>query len=820
MNEKFIVKVAVEHIVYHLDKFYDYIVPEEFCQNLDVGCRVLVPFGAGNKKRQGIVLQTDFSSDTSKLKSVFAVLDAVPILNDEMLELAKFIKKKYFCTIYDAVKLMIPAGMNFKLHEQFKLCDNFNESLVLNCNKMEKNLISYLKNFNGWASKEVLLNNFGATTLNCLKNLENNSIIQKRELQKRNLSDSKVKMVKLKEPFVSICNVKITPKQKIIYDILTQNLSGISLKELLYFSGFSVSVVDNLVKKCIAEYFEDKAYRDPYKNVKFSCSSKKIILNDEQKAAYNSILELYKTKKYCVSLLYGITGSGKTSVFMRLIEDVITDGSNVIVMVPEIALTPQMVTIFKSKFFDKVAVFHSGLSQAERMDEYKRVKDGLVNVAVGTRSAVFAPFEKIGLIIMDEEQESSYKSDATPRFNAREVAKFRCAYHKSLLLLSSATPSVETFFWAKNKKYSINILKNRYAGAKLPAVSIVDMNKEQESGNFSAFSSKLTDKLTQNLNNGNQSILLLNRRGYHTLVSCKSCGQVLMCPNCSIALTLHSANKKLMCHYCGFSTDITDKCPNCHKHQLKYIGVGTQKVEEDLKKFFPEARILRMDTDSMMSKFSYENKLRDFAYGKYDIMLGTQMVAKGLDFPNVTLVGVLSADQSLYSGDFKSYERTFSLLTQVVGRAGRNQHNGFAVIQTFTPENPIINLAAKQDYDSFYADEIILRKALLYPPFAKLCVIGFVGEKEFNVMNAAKFFFEILKDLIKTNYFTLTVRILGPSPAQIFKVNGKFRYKIIIKFKDEKIFRNFISDALIKFGNCKKFTGISTFVDLEPDSIL
>ena len=293
-----------------------------------------------------------------------------------------------------------------------------------------------------------------------------------------------------------------------------------------------------------------------------------------------------------------------------------------------------------------------------------------------------------------------------------------------------------------------------------------------------------------------------------------------MCPNCSIALTLHSANKKLMCHYCGFSTDIASECPNCHAHQLKYIGVGTQKIEEDLQKNFPDARILRMDTDSMMSKFSYENKLRDFAHGKYDIMLGTQMVAKGLDFPNVTLVGVLSADQALYNGDFKSYEHTFSLLTQVIGRAGRNYNDGFAVIQTFTPENPIINLAAKQDFDSFYADEINLRKALLYPPFAKLCVIGFVGEKEFNVTNAAKFFFEILKNLIKTDYFALTVRILGPAPAQIFKVNGKFRYKIIIKFKDEKIFRKFISDALIEFGNCKKFPGISTFVDVEPDSIL
>lgn len=820
MGEKFIVKVAVEHIVYHLDKLYDYVVPKDLRQNINIGCRVLVPFGIGNKKRQGIVLQTAFSSDTAKLKQVFALLDTTPILNEEMLNLAKFMKQKYFCTIFDAVKLVIPSGMNFKLFEQFKLCDGFDEALELNCNKMEKDLISCVKSFNGWVSKEVLLNKFGAAALNCLKNLENKAIIQKKEIQKRNLSDAKIRMVRLKEPSDSTHETKITPKQKIIYDILVQNSAGISLKELLYLSGVGVSVVDNLVKKCIAEYFEDKTYRDPYKNVKFSYSSEKIVLNDEQNVAYNSILELYKSQKYNVSLLYGVTGSGKTSVFMRLIEDVIADDNNVIVMVPEIALTPQMVAIFKSRFFNKVAVFHSGLSQSERMDEYKRVKDGLVNVVVGTRSAVFAPFEKIGLIIMDEEQESSYKSDATPRFHAREVAKFRCAYHKSLLLLSSATPSVESFFWAKNKKYNINILKNRYAGAKLPVVSVVDMNKEQENGNFSAFSAELTDKLTQNLNSGKQSILLINRRGYNTLVSCRSCSQVLMCPNCSIALTFHSANKKLMCHYCGFSTDVTGECPHCHEHQLKHIGMGTQKIEEDLQKNFSEARILRMDTDSMMSKFSYENKLRDFAQGKYDIMLGTQMVAKGLDFPNVTLVGVLSADQALYNGDFKSYERTFSLLTQVVGRAGRTFYNGHAVIQTFTPESHIINLAARQDYDSFYADEITLRKALLYPPFAKICVIGFVGEKEFNVVNAAKFFFEVMKKLIQSNYSTLAIRILGPSPAQIFRMNGKFRYKIIVKFKDEKIFRSFLSDALIKFNDCKKFSGVSTFVDVDPDSIL
>lgn len=824
MSQKFIVKVAVEHIVYRLDKLYDYVLPRELTEEVALGCRVLVPFGAGNKKRQGIVMQIEVASDEAdgagtKLKEVFAVLDEAPLLNDEMLKLAQFMKQKYFCTIFDTVKLMIPVGMSFKLHEKFRLCDGFDESQVSDCTDLERDLVAYLENASGWVAKETLIARFGTDALNCLKSLENTGVIQKKEAKKRAVADATAKMIRLKAGVLRD-NVKLTPKQKIVFDVLKQNLSGISFKEILYLTGVGAAVVDNLVKKNIAEYFDDKVYRDPYKNVKFSSFLTDATLTKEQTDAYKSICELYKAHEYKVSLLYGITGSGKTSVFMRLIEDVVTDGKNVIVMVPEIALTAQMVAIFKGRFLDKIAVFHSGLSVSERLDEYRRVKDGLANVVVGTRSAVFAPFEEVGLVIMDEEQESSYKSEATPRFHAREIAKFRCCYHKCLLLLSSATPSVESFFFAEQKVYNINVLKKRYSGASLPKVSVVDMNKEQEAGNCGAFSEQLIGRLEENLNNGKQSILLLNRRGYHTMVTCRSCMQVVTCPNCSIALTFHSANRRLMCHYCGFSMDITGECPSCHEHDLKYIGFGTQRAEEELKKSLPDARILRMDSDTTMTKFAYEKKLNAFANGRYDVMLGTQMIAKGLDFSNVTLVGVLLADQALYGADFRSYERAFSLLTQVIGRAGRATDSGCAVIQTFTPENPIIKLAADQDYDSFYKDEIVLRKAMLYPPFAKLCVIGFVGERETKVVDAAFFFFGILKELIKSDYSGLAVRILGPSPARIFKVNNKFRYKIIIKFKDEKIFDKLVSDALFKLDECKKFSGISTFIDVNPESIL
>lgn len=818
MAEKLIIRVAVEQIVYHLDKPYDYTISDDLAATVKPGCRVLVPFGIGNKKRQGVILQTAFSCDTDKLKSVFAVLDSAPLLNDEMLQLAQLMKQKYFCTTFDAVKLMIPAGMSFKLQEQFRIANSDKQLLRLCHDELEKNILVYLQEESNWVSKERLLNRFGASTLNCLKSLESKGCIEKKEIEKRTLTDAKVKMVKIKAN--SLDGLKLTPKQKNVYEALQSKTVAISLKELLYLTGVGVSVVNSLVRKGAVEYFEDKIYRDPYKNVVFSKSNEEIVLTEEQTAAYKSILAAYESKKYQVSMLYGVTGSGKTSVFMRLIQDVVARGENVIVMVPEIALTPQMVAIFKSRFFDKVAVFHSGLSPAERLDEYKRVRDGLVSVVIGTRSAVFAPFDNIGLIIIDEEQESSYKSDSTPRYHAQEVAKMRCAYHKCLLLLASATPSVESFFWAKRQKYSINVLKNRYAGASLPAVSIVDMNKELEVGNCSTFSRKLDKKLNENLKSGKQSILLLNRRGYNTLVLCSACSQVVTCPNCSISLTYHSANKKLMCHYCGVSMDLTGECPACHERQLKYRGEGTQKIEQDLKERFPMAKVLRMDTDAMTSKFAYEEKLRDFESGKYDIMLGTQMVAKGLDFPQVTLVGVLSADQALYNNDFRSYERTFSLLTQVVGRAGRASYQGYAVIQTFTPENPVIRLAALQDYESFYNDEINMRKAMLYPPFARLCVVGFSGEKEIKVLNAAVNFFNILKTKVQQEYPKLAVKILGPAPAQILRVNNKFRYKIIMKFVDEKMIRKLINDTILEFGKCKNSAGVSTFVDVNPDTIL
>lgn len=505
---------------------------------------------------------------------------------------------------------------------------------------------------------------------------------------------------------------------------------------------------------------------------------------------------------------------------MRLIDEVKSDGRGIIVMVPEISLTPQTIGLFHQRYGRSVAVFHSGLSLSERLDEWKRVKNGEATIAVGTRSAVFAPFENLGLIIMDEEQETTYNSESSPRYHARDVAKFRCGYNKALLVLSSATPSVESYYLAKNGRYSLNTLSERYGEAKIPQVTVTNMNLELEKGNDTILSSELLQALQENLQNKKQSIVLLNRRGYNTFASCKSCGNVITCPNCSISLTYHSANNRLMCHYCGYSVPFTKECPNCHENRVHYSGVGTQRAEQQLVELLPDARILRLDTDSTMSRFAYEKKLRLFSDGEYDIIVGTQMVAKGLDFENVTLVGVLSADQTLYGDDFRSYERAFDLLTQVVGRSGRGKFEGRAIIQTYTPENPIIQLAAEQNYPIFYEKEIAIRKAMLYPPFSDICMVGFVGTVESKVREASSVFLSLLSQLARSEFSEQPMRALNPSPALISKVNNKYRYKLIIKCRNSKRFREMISHLLIDFSAKRTYSGVTVFVDMNPDIIM
>ena len=816
-----IAKVAVEGTLYHFDMEFDYIIPKNFDTENLVGSRVLVPFGIGNKKKHGIVFEIVSGNSNERIKPIYAVLDKAPLLSVEMISLVRWMKKRYYCTLFDAVRTLIPSGINRKMVSYYKLSDNINCLEEFKLNDNEANIVKVLKEEDKFISYKKLQLKTSIDSLDKeISKLKKLGLILQKEDSVRKISDVSIKMVAITDiGKAENLDLKLTKKQKQVYDAI-KICSEISVKEICYYTGVTASVVDSLVKKGVAYYFENEVYRNPYKNIDKLYNKEDIVLSYEQQTAFNNLYKEYKKDSYAVSLLYGVTGSGKTSVFMKLIEAVRNDKKGIIVMVPEIALTSSLIRQFHQRFGEKVAVFHSGLSVGERADEWKRVKKGDADIAIGTRSAAFAPFDNLGLIIMDEEQEYTYKSDSSPRFHARDIAKFRCNSNNALLVLASATPSVESYYMALANRYSLNTINKRYGQANLPNVKIVDLNEELDKGNNSAFSDVLIKELIKNIKDNRQSIILMNRRGYNTFVSCRACNEVLTCPNCSISLTYHSANGRLMCHYCGYSVEFTNECPNCHENEIRCLGFGTQKIEEDLQKIIPEARILRMDADTTMTKFSHDKKFKLFSEGKYDIMIGTQMVAKGLDFDNVTLVGVLSADQSLYSNDFRSYERTFSLLTQVVGRAGRGEYTGRAIIQTYTPENPVITLASKQNYDEFYNSEIKMRKAMLYPPFVDLCVICFSGQKQDKIFNAANDFFNMLKKLASEDYRELPLRVLEPSSATIMKLNNKYRYKLILKFRNSKRFQEFISRLLIWFEKEKRYSEISVYVDINPDMII
>ncbi len=806
-------KTAVEKALYSFDKPFDYIIPDFLKDKIKVGSRVLVPFGKGNKKSQALVTELyELEVPDPKLKYIAAAPDDYPLLTPELTALSETLAKRCFCTRYDIVKAMLPVGINYRISSVYMLSSPVHD---VRLTSEQAALMEKMPQFGKEIPQENL---FKLLDTDCetqpLCELMQMGLISKKEKALRRVRDASETML---VPLEIEDRIILTPRQKEVYELLKQ-AGEVSEKELCYFTGVSKSVINAMLAKKVCKAYKHEIYRTP--ETARTAERSEICLTDEQNTAYQKLKALFDEGKPAVSLLYGVTGAGKTSVFMKLMEHAANTDRGIIVMVPEIALTPQLVERFKTQFGEQVAVFHSGLSMGERLDEWKRVRRGKAKIAVGTRSAVFAPFRKLGLIIMDEEQEYTYKSDKTPRFHARDAAKLRCAAQGALLVLSSATPSVESKYCADTGIYSLCTLKNRYGNAVLPDVLVVDMNEERVLGNTTGFSQALLDGLSRNLSRSEQSIILLNRRGFNTAVTCKSCKEAVTCPSCSISLTYHADNGRLMCHYCGFSMTLADKCPKCGSRELRYVGSGTQRAELAISKLLPSARVLRLDADSTLAKRSHEMKLNDFRMGKYDILLGTQMVAKGLDFPNVTLVGVLSADQAMYGEDFRSYERAFSLITQVVGRSGRGDRHGEAIIQTYTPENPIIALAASQNYDSFYDSEIQIRKAMLYPPFADICMLGITGEKEDLCREAA---FSLSRDLcyaLKEKFSDLPIRILGPSPATIYKVSRRYRYKIILKFKSSRRFREMLSGVLITFSKDNRYKGVSVFADIDPDNIL
>lgn len=815
MNEALFAQIAVENTVYHFDKLFTYRVPQGLQRQVVPGVRVSVPFGAGNRRRVGMVFSLT-NQGGERVKDVESVLDREAALSPEMLELARWMKDRYYCTLFESVKLMIPTGIHLRLREGYLLSQ---EAVLVDresCTDSQWRAVCLLRQAGKSVPAEQFLEGTGFTEQSPeLADLLERGVVQKVNTAMSRVKDATSKMVRCIPGYEG----KLTPRQRDVYQTLL-DVGEASEKELCYFTGASASVVRALVEKGAAEAFEYEVYRRPDFFSDEEEDPDHLVLSPAQQQVLEELTEEYCNPEGCRSaLLYGITGSGKTSVFLKLIQRVRDEGKGVIVMVPEISLTSQTIRQFRRWFGDGIALFHSGLSLGERLDEWKRVRRGEASIVVGTRSAVFAPVNNLGLVVIDEEQEHTYQSESSPRYDAREVARYRCWKQGAFCLLSSATPSVETTRMAQEKKFCFHQLSDRFGQAVLPQVELVDMNQDAPSVDAS-FGKTLALALKENFQGGRQSILLLNRRGYHTFATCQTCHEVVSCPHCSISLTYHSANGRLMCHYCGYSVPYSRHCPSCGSDTVTFRGAGTQKAEEQLQELLPEARILRVDTDSVAAKYSLEKKLDQFAKGEYDIMVGTQMVAKGLDFENVTLVGVLSADQSLYSDDFRSNERTFDLLTQVVGRAGRGKYPGRAIIQTYAPENPVLHLAARQDYFGFYRQEILFRQAMLYPPFVDILVIGFVGEKEPLVKQGANAFLRNLGELAREEYSDLPLRVLQPSPAAVAKVSNKYRYKLLIKCRNTSRLREMVSRLLVQFASQREFQQVTAYADPNPYRIL
>ena len=746
------VGVAVSNATFHFDKLYTYAVMPDQQDTVRLGSMVLVPFGRGSRARMGVVLACDAEPESAKLKFLFDVAPASACLTPELLRLVHFLKERTFCTYYEAVKAVIPYGAQYK--------PTVAEDGVTPV--LQKQLVRHTENA--------------------------------------------YKLVGTLPP-----KPRPTAKQLAAVALLAGGERTLSALEE---KGINRAVLDNLCAKGVLECSKVNKSIDLYSSIPLK--NEPILLTEEQQAAYDALLPGLEDAAPHSALLYGVTGSGKTLVFLKLIEHCLQMGRRALVLVPEISLTPQMILRLKSQFGKRVAVQHSALNHTERLLQWQMIQDGGADIVVGTRSAIFSPLENIGLVIIDEEQEHTYRSESAPRYSAHEVARQRAAENGALLLLASATPSTESYYAAQHGRTQLVRLTKRYGGNPLPKVQIVDMRAELASGNPREISLAMEDAIRHNLEAGKQTILLLNRRGYQTVAQCEDCREVLKCQKCSVPMVYHKSAHKLLCHYCGSQLDPPPaRCPACGG-KLQYRGFGTQKAEEELAKLFPEARILRMDQDTTAAKDAHEKLLAKFARHEYDIMVGTQMVAKGLDFEDVTLVGVLGIDSLLFAQGFRAYETVFSLVTQVVGRSGRAKDPGFAIIQTTDPDNPVLNLAAAQDYDAFFEQEIAYRKLGLYPPFCGLCVVGFAGPKESEVARASARFAALLgRQAAKQP--DLPLRVLGPTPGSIEKINDSYRYKLTVKCRNDRRFRDLIRETLTLYEQEKLPGKATVVVDLHSD---
>lgn len=816
-NKRIIAKIGVERTTFSFDKLFDYLVPVGLESHAQRGVRVRIPFGRGNQNRIGVIFQTEIVSEVPKrVKDIESVLDDEPVLSDEMLKIAVWIKENTFCTYFDAVKTMIPSGMSLDIVPNFSLSGK----VVSDLSEHEQNVMTFLKisktkhEFNS-----IILDKTNPEQQKAIKGLIDKGILIVDEQTKKRVGDETQQVAVLSDSFLNDeINIRLTPKQKAVV-VMLEEVESASFKEICYSANVTNSVINNLVKKGVLYKIEERISRSTSIDAVATESPDDIILSPHQQEVFDGISALMTGDKPSAALLKGITGSGKTSVFIKLIQKVLDSGRTAILLVPEISLTPQMLGQFQRLFGNLVAVIHSNLSMGQKSDEFERIKKGDAKIVIGTRSAIFAPLENIGIIIMDEEGEHTYKSEKTPRYHARDIAKQRCFYNNSLILMASATPSIESFYNAKRGRYKLFELTERYSNAVLPEVFMVDMKVEAELGNRSNFSEVLLHEIGKNLEKGEQTLLLLNRRGFNTHISCLSCGNIEYCPECQIPLTFHKINNTVACHYCGYKRTFDDKCSKCNSKVIKNTGTGTQRIEEEIKEFFPDARVLRMDADTTMTKNAFDEKFSAFSNGDYDIMIGTQMIAKGLDFPNVTLVGVLLIDKSLYAGDYMGFERTFSLITQVVGRSGRADKSGRAYLQTFSPDHYVLQLASRQDFDSFYEQEIAIRKAMIFPPLCSVCVIGFSAVAEGECVRAGNEFSSILIHNIKISGENFPLRVLGPAKSLISRANGRYRYRILLKCKNNRAFRIVLEKTVKEALQSKVLRNVSMFVDMNGETI-
>ncbi|OPJ56904.1 primosomal protein N' [Alkalithermobacter paradoxus] len=814
-------KVIINNNSSYTDNFFTYKIPNHLLDEVEIGHRILVPFGRSNKPIEAFVFDITNEKGEYDTKEIMDVLDQEPILRKSDINLIKWMKEEYICTFIEAIECICPKGFRVDTYKVIKLINDDAKEL----NEKERNLLNQIRKAKGSITLSKLKSKFDYSIDSIIKKMNQNNIIDIVWESKSIKNEKYIYTVKLNIPNEQIddvienLNKKRSFKQAQVMSFLRNN-QNMAISDLIEALNVNRASIKSLEEKKFIKIEKINYYRKP--TISYKVDKKDIILNEEQIYAVNLLKNsIYKEDKKPF-LLHGVTGSGKTEIYLEIIDEMLRNGKDSIVLVPEISLTPQTIARFKNRFNDTIAVFHSKLSKGERHDEYRRVKEGNVKIVIGARSAIFAPCNNLGIVIIDEFHESSYKSDVSPKYNTIEVAKRLCKETNSILLLGSATPPIEEYYKCETGQYSKIELKNRANKNQMPEIQVVDMKEELNIGNKSIFSRALFDEISENLRNGNQTILFLNRRGYASFVSCRKCAYLFKCSNCDISLTYHKNTHSGKCHYCGYEVNIPKECPSCNSLYLKEFGIGTEKIQEEVKKYFPDARILRMDKDTTAKKGSHEDILNKFKNKEADILIGTQMISKGLDFPYVTLVGILSADMILNFPDFKSSEKTFQIISQVSGRAGRADLSGKVILQSYDVDHYSIQYAKNHDYKGFYNEEIKIRKIFNYKPFNSLMSIVVTGKNEKNVIKNIQKIYDGIVYLLRKRGIEDFEFILGPNPCPISKINMNYRWQILLKDLniEIKLLKGIIKYICVQKRDAFLDSDINISIDTDPDSIL